>query len=182
MLQQQLPEARIGLVHGRFKCEEKKCTMQAFSAHQTDILVATTVVEVGIDVPNASLIIIDNAERLGLAQLHQLRGRVGRGAQQSFCVLLYQSPLSQHARERLDILKTSQDGFWIAEKDFQLRGSGEWLGTKQTGVASYKIARLETDGHYLETSRQMIAQCPTLATGEALVERWLGRKTQYQEV
>ncbi len=181
-LQQQLPEARIGLVHGRFKSAEKQRAMQAFSAHQTDILVATTVVEVGIDVPNASLIIIDNAERLGLAQLHQLRGRVGRGAEQSFCVLLYQSPLSLHARERLDILKTSQDGFWIAEKDFQLRGSGEWLGTKQTGVASYKIAQLETDGRHLETSRHMMIQCPPWATGEALIERWLGRKTQYQEV
>ncbi|HHW4683341.1 MAG TPA: ATP-dependent DNA helicase RecG, partial [Xylella sp.] len=135
-LSAQLPGVRVRLVHGRMKADEKHQTMQAFKCNEIDVLVATTVIEVGVDVPNASLMVIENAERLGLAQLHQLRGRVGRGSVVSSCVLLYQPPLSMLARQRLEIMRRTNDGFVIAEKDLELRGPGELLGTRQTGLAT----------------------------------------------
>ena len=144
-----LPHLRIGLIHGRLKPAEKEAVMAAFKANTLDLLVATTVIEVGVDVPNASLMIIENPERLGLAQLHQLRGRVGRGSAASHCVLLYGSPLSQNGRERLRVMRESSDGFYIAEQDLQLRGPGEVLGTRQTGEMQFKIADLQRDGHLL---------------------------------
>jgi len=141
-LQESLPDVRVSLVHGRMHATEKEKAMQEFKSHNADLLVATTVIEVGVDVPNATLIIIENAERLGLSQLHQLRGRVGRGSQQSSCVLLYEPGLSQRARDRIGILRDTNDGFLIAEKDLELRGAGEVLGTRQTGSAQFKIADL----------------------------------------
>jgi len=146
LLAESLPGLRIGLVHGRLKSAQKEAMMAAFKAGELDLLVATTVIEVGVDVPNASLMIIENPERLGLAQLHQLRGRVGRGSQQSSCVLLYQPPLSGNARERLAVLRESSDGFEIARRDMELRGPGEVLGTRQTGEMQFHIADLLRDG------------------------------------
>ncbi|PKH75945.1 ATP-dependent DNA helicase RecG, partial [Stenotrophomonas sp. Betaine-02u-23] len=148
-LQALLPGVRVGLVHGRLKAAEKLATMVAFKAGQIDLLVATTVIEVGVDVPNASLMVIENAERLGLAQLHQLRGRVGRGSAVSRCMLLYQTPLSTMARERLQTMRETNDGFVIAEKDLELRGPGELLGTRQTGLAGFRIADLARDANLL---------------------------------
>ncbi|MGM0594367.1 MAG: ATP-dependent DNA helicase RecG, partial [Pseudomonadota bacterium] len=144
-LQQLLPQLRIGLVHGRMKAAEKEAVMGAFKAAELELLVATTVIEVGVDVPNASLMIIENAERLGLAQLHQLRGRVGRGSNKSSCVLMYHPPLSQLARERLAVMRETNDGFAIARKDLEIRGPGEVLGTRQTGMLQLKIADLQRD-------------------------------------
>jgi ATP-dependent DNA helicase RecG len=137
-------------VHGRLKEQEKMQRMQAFKQGEIDLLVATTVIEVGVDVPNASLMIIENAERLGLAQLHQLRGRVGRGAVQSSCVLMYRGPLSQMARKRLAVLRETSDGFEIARKDLELRGPGEVLGTRQTGMLQFRIADLMRDQPLIE--------------------------------
>ncbi|TAM13075.1 MAG: ATP-dependent DNA helicase RecG [Nevskiaceae bacterium] len=139
-LNAELPGLRIGLVHGRMKAADKERQMRAFAEGRTQVLVATTVIEVGVDVPNASIMVIDNAERLGLAQLHQLRGRVGRGAQASQCVLMYHPPLSQAARSRLEVLRETQDGFRIAERDLELRGPGELLGRRQTGVVAFRVA------------------------------------------
>ena len=144
-LQQRLPQLNIGLVHGRMKPDEKQQVMEAFKEGTINLLVATTVIEVGVNVPNASLMIIENPERLGLAQLHQLRGRVGRGGLQSHCVLLYHPPLTNTAQQRLGVLRDSNDGFVIAEKDLEIRGSGELLGTRQTGSADFKIADLDRD-------------------------------------
>ncbi len=148
-LSAQLPRLRVGLVHGRMKAAEKQAAMRAFKQGETDLLVATTVIEVGVDVPNASLMIIENAERLGLAQLHQLRGRVGRGSAASSCVLMYQAPLSAMARQRLETMRQTSDGFVIAEKDLELRGPGELLGTRQTGLASFRVADLARDAGLL---------------------------------
>ena len=144
-LQEMLPDVRSALVHGRLPATEKATTMAAFKAGEIDLLVATTVIEVGVDVPNASLMVIDNAERLGLAQLHQLRGRVGRGSTRSDCVLLYQPPLSEVATQRLAVLRKTNDGFVIAEKDLELRGPGDILGTRQTGEQAFRIADLAED-------------------------------------
>ncbi len=144
-----LPGLRVGLLHGRMKPAEKQSVMARFKAGELQLLVATTVIEVGVDVPNASLMVIENAERLGLAQLHQLRGRVGRGAQASSCVLMYKPPLSQMARQRLEVMRQTTDGFVIAEKDLELRGPGELLGTRQTGLAGFRIADLVRDAHLL---------------------------------
>ena len=141
-LRQTLPDLHIGLVHGKLKPAEKAAVMAAFKAGELQLLVATTVIEVGVDVPNASLMIIDNAERLGLAQLHQLRGRVGRGAVDSHCLLLYRQPLSDTAQQRLKVMQESHDGFVIAEADLEIRGPGELLGTRQTGLATFRIALL----------------------------------------
>src|SRR5690606_31637466 len=149
MLTGLLPELRIGLLHGRLKATEKAAVMDAFKAGALDLLVATTVIEVGVDVPNASLMIIENPERLGLAQLHQLRGRIGRGAAASHCVLLYSEPLSHQGRARLKVMRESQDGFFIAEQDLLLRGAGEVLGTRQTGDMHFKIADLQRDSDLL---------------------------------
>lgn len=180
-LVEQLPEVRVGLVHGRMKPAEKAAVMQAFKAGELQLLVATTVIEVGVDVPNASLMIIENAERLGLAQLHQLRGRVGRGAARSSCALVYQSPLSRLARERLDTLRQSNDGFLIAEKDLELRGPGELLGTRQTGLVGFRIADLTRDADLLPTAQRiadsLLADSPDRA--DRVIARWIGAAARY---
>ncbi len=179
-----LPEIRIALIHGRMKAADKEAVMQAFKNHQIDLLVATTVIEVGVDVPNAGLMIIENPERLGLSQLHQLRGRVGRGNSDSYCVLMYQAPLSDTARQRLGILRDSQDGFVIAEKDLELRGPGELMGTRQTGQMQFKIANLARDAELLDNIQQtadlFFNQSPEAIA--PLIKRWLGESTDYSEV
>ncbi len=176
-----LPGVRVGLVHGRLKGSEKQAVMRAFKDGALDLLVATTVIEVGVDVSNASLMIIENAERLGLAQLHQLRGRVGRGAAASSCVLLYQPPLSALARQRLDVLRQTNDGFLIAEKDLELRGPGELLGTRQTGLAAFRIADLARDAGLLPQvhalADRLLAGAPDLA--DRVVARWVGGAARY---
>ena len=172
---------RVGLIHGRMKPKEKQAVMDAFKAGELAVLVATTVIEVGVDVPNASLMVIENSERLGLAQLHQLRGRVGRGAVASNCVLIYQPPLGQLARERLLVMRDTNDGFRIAEKDLELRGPGEVLGTRQTGQLSFRIADLTRDAHLLPAVQQVGAQMLTKhpqQTGQ-LIERWIGGAARY---
>ncbi|MBH0046747.1 ATP-dependent DNA helicase RecG [Pseudoalteromonas sp. NZS11_1] len=182
-LKEALPELNVGLVHGRMKSAEKQAIMSEFKAGNIHVLVATTVIEVGVDVPNASLIIIENPERLGLAQLHQLRGRVGRGATASHCVLLYHAPLSYTAQKRLGVLRDSNDGFVIAERDLEIRGPGEVLGTKQTGLAEFKIADLTRDKHILNQVRpiaqQMLKQHPEVV--DPLIQRWLGNKQNYAQ-
>lgn len=180
-LQAQLPELKIGLVHGRMKAVEKQEIMSQFKAAELDLLVATTVIEVGVDVPNSSLMVIENPERLGLAQLHQLRGRVGRGSIASHCVLMYKAPLSKTATKRLNVLRESSDGFVIAEKDLEIRGPGELLGTKQTGLADLKIADLTRDAKLIPEIQQnaylIWRQSPDKAT--ALINRWLANREQY---
>ncbi|HAZ97729.1 MAG TPA: ATP-dependent DNA helicase RecG [Halomonas sp.] len=174
-LTQALPELAIGLIHGRMKAAEKAEVMDAFKTGELDLLVATTVIEVGVDVPNASLMIIENPERLGLSQLHQLRGRVGRGSTESFCVLLYHPPLSKSSRERLGVMRETTDGFRIAEKDLEIRGPGEVLGTRQTGLAQMKIADLERDADQLERVTALAQALQGNAEVTAvLVRRWLG--------
>lgn len=180
-LQQQLPSVRVGLVHGRMKSSEKDDAMAAFKRGDIDLLVATTVIEVGVDVANASLMIIENSERLGLSQLHQLRGRIGRGSTQSHCLLLYQAPLSTLGSERLRVMRATCDGFLIAEKDLKLRGSGEFLGTRQTGYHQYKIANLQRD-HALLTpvakmANQLLRDNPD--TARTIANRWLGQFEQF---
>lgn len=178
-----LPDLRIGLVHGRLKADKKQQVMADFKAGELDLLVATTVIEVGVDVPNASLMIIENPERLGLAQLHQLRGRVGRGSAVSHCVLLYHAPLSPTAQARLAVLRESNDGFVIAQRDLEIRGPGELLGTKQTGQVSYRIADLSRDAQLIPAAQQAAAllwqqynqNCPPL------IRRWLGFKEIYAQ-
>ncbi len=176
ILTKELPNARVALIHGRMQSNEKEAIMNAFTSGELDLLVATTVIEVGVDVPNASLMIIENAERLGLSQLHQLRGRVGRGNAQSHCVLLYQTPLSQTAKTRLSLIRDTNDGFIIAEKDLYLRGSGHLLGTQQTGYRTYKIANFPRDTPLLtiasEEAWHLFHQNKSLA--KLLVSRWLG--------
>lgn len=183
-LAESLPHLRIGLIHGRLKPAEKEQVMAAFKAGELDLLVATTVIEVGVDVPNSSLMIIENPERLGLAQLHQLRGRVGRGSTASHCVLLYGSPLSQNSRERLRVMRESSDGFYIAEQDLLLRGPGEVLGTRQTGEMQFRIADLQRDSHLLpgvkDAALLLMSDYPTLC--EQLVARWLGQNHRYLQV
>lgn len=180
-LQEQLSGVRVGLVHGRMKAAEKEATMYAFKTGEIDLLVATTVIEVGVDVPNASLMIIENAERLGLSQLHQLRGRVGRGSQQSHCILLYQSPLSHQSGERLRVMRSTNDGFIIAEKDLQLRGAGEILGSRQTGYRQYRIADIQRDKDLLplvtEMAKELVDKRPAL--GHQIAKRWLGDFEQF---
>lgn len=184
LLSQTLPGVRIGLLHGRMKGRDKDAIMQSFKQRELDLLVSTTVIEVGVDVPNAGLMVIENAERFGLAQLHQLRGRVGRGPGECFCVLLYQSPLTPIARERLGILRRTNDGFEIAEKDWELRGAGELLGTRQTGLAGFRTAELPRDNALLprvaEVSERLFRTDPE-ATGQ-LIRRWVGRSLHYAEV
>jgi ATP-dependent DNA helicase RecG len=180
-LQLSLPDLHIGLVHGRMKAAEKQYVMDAFKAGELDLLVATTVIEVGVDVPNASLMIIENPERLGLAQLHQLRGRVGRSSVASHCVLLYKSPLSKIAKRRLQILRESNDGFYISEQDLLIRGPGEILGTKQTGIASLKIADLIRDAALIPQTQHLAYQIMQAYPDfiKPLTNRWLGEKEQY---
>ena len=183
-LAEQLPQLRVGLVHGRLKSAEKQAVMRAFKDAQLDLLVATTVIEVGVDVPRASLMVIENAERLGLAQLHQLRGRVGRGAAASTCVLLYQPPLSAMARQRIDTMRQTTDGFVIAQKDLELRGPGELLGTRQTGLAQFRVADLIRDAALLPQVQRLadslLASDPLCA--ERLVARWVGGAERYAGV
>ncbi|MEH6471634.1 MAG: ATP-dependent DNA helicase RecG [Halopseudomonas sp.] len=178
-----LPELRIGLVHGRMKAAEKAEMMERFKTQQLDLLVATTVIEVGVDVPNASLMIIENPERLGLAQLHQLRGRVGRGTVASHCVLMYHNPLSQQGRERLRVMRETNDGFKIAEKDLELRGPGEVLGTRQTGMMQFRIADLERDADLLDQVKPIAAQIEHLQQNcDGIIRRWLAQGEQYGNV
>lgn len=178
-----LPELSVGLVHGRLKARDKAAVMERFKSGELDLLVATTVIEVGVDVPDASLIIIENPERLGLAQLHQLRGRVGRGHEASYCVLMYQSPLSQNGKARLQALRDSQDGFVIAEKDLEIRGPGEVLGTRQTGMMQFRLAEFERDRGWIEVVREI---APGLMADSsrvtALIRRWLGDRVRYGDV
>lgn len=183
-LQKQLPTLKLGLIHGRLKSDEKSQVIEAFRQGEINLLVATTVIEVGVDIPNANVMVIENPERLGLAQLHQLRGRVGRGAKESFCVLLYESPLGQIAKQRLGVMRDSNDGFVIAEKDLQIRGPGEVMGTRQAGMALFKVADLIRDADLLE-------QAKTLAEGilknepekvPLFLNRWLGNKQNYGDV
>ncbi len=179
-----LPELRIGLVHGRLSASAKEAVMAAFKAGKLELLVATTVIEVGVDVPNASLMIIENPERLGLAQLHQLRGRVGRGTAESSCVLLYRPPLSEVAYARLAVLRECHDGFEIARRDLELRGPGEVLGTRQTGEQSLRIADLLRDQDWLNvvrhTADHLLCEHPNCV--ELLIRRWIGAGTRYGEV
>ncbi|WP_149196247.1 ATP-dependent DNA helicase RecG [Luteimonas suaedae] len=176
-----LPELRVGLVHGRMKAADKQQAMRRFKDGEIDLLVATTVIEVGVDVPNASLMIVENAERLGLSQLHQLRGRVGRGSAESSCVLLYQPPLSQTARQRLATMRETNDGFVIAEKDLELRGPGELLGTRQTGLAAFRVADLARDADLLPVVHgigdRLLHEAPAVA--DRLIERWIGGAARY---
>ncbi|RUO39507.1 ATP-dependent DNA helicase RecG [Pseudidiomarina aestuarii] len=182
-LAEALPDLRIGLVHGRLKSSEKEAVMTAFKGHELDLLVATTVIEVGVDVPNASLMIIENPERLGLAQLHQLRGRVGRGAVASHCVLLYHAPLSKTATQRLSVLRDSNDGFVIAQRDLELRGPGELLGQKQTGLTEMKVADLLKHSHLLNDVQALAQQIwrDYPQTADALIQRWLPRRDHYAQ-
>ena len=184
-LKEALPELSIGLVHGRMKSAEKvRDYGLLLKQGHLHLLVATTVIEVGVDVPNASLMIIENPERLGLAQLHQLRGRVGRGSIASHCLLMYHAPLSQQSKERLQVMRDSTDGFVIAEKDLELRGPGEVLGTRQTGLAQLRVADLERDRDLLtdvqSAAKSLLAISPE--STEPLVSRWLGHGEQYANV
>lgn len=176
LMQSEFPELKVGLMHGRMKATEKQAVMAAFSAAETQLLVATTVIEVGVDVPNASLMVIEHAERMGLSQLHQLRGRVGRGAAKSTCILLYQNKLSETARARLKVIYESSDGFAIAQADLHLRGPGEFLGVRQSGVPMLKIADLERDISLLEVAKSM-ADCLLKVYPvevEQHLNRWMG--------
>ncbi|MCZ6560950.1 MAG: ATP-dependent DNA helicase RecG [Gammaproteobacteria bacterium] len=184
MLAEALPELSLGLVHGRMKSKDKHRVMQAFKSGEIDLLIATTVVEVGVDVPNASMMIIENAERMGLAQLHQLRGRVGRGGEQSSCLLLYKPPLSDLAKQRLAVLRETNDGFKVAQADLDLRGPGELLGIKQTGLMQMRIADLMRDADLLpevhKTATFMLKERPDAVAG--LIERWIGEAGRFGKV
>ena len=184
MLTEALPKLRVGLVHGRMRPVEKERGMRAFKEGLIQLLVATTVIEVGVDVPNASLMIIENAERMGLSQLHQLRGRVGRGTAQSHCVLLYKSPLGRIAKERLAVLRDTNDGFIVAQRDLELRGPGELLGTKQTGLPDYRIADLTRDADLMPQVQISAAAIrkESESRAAAIVRRWLGDASRYGTV
>ncbi|MBV34914.1 MAG: ATP-dependent DNA helicase RecG [Rickettsiales bacterium] len=183
-LSEQLPNLKVGLVHGRLKSEQKQMVMDKFKQNELDILVATTVIEVGVDVPNASLMIIENPERLGLSQLHQLRGRVGRGSVESHCVLLYQQPLSNNAKARIQVMRDTNDGFVIAEEDLKLRGPGELLGTRQTGDVGLRFADLVRDAELVEELQQVAKQLahdsPEVA--QKIGQRWLGSRQEFADV
>ena len=181
LLDGELNGLRMQMLHGRLTPDDKERTMRAFAAGDVDVLVATTVIEVGVDVANASLMIVENAERLGLAQLHQLRGRVGRGSTASSCVLLYASPLSALARQRLQTMRETNDGFVIAEKDLELRGPGELLGTRQTGLPTFRIADFARDAGLLpqvrELADRLLAEAPD--TADRVIARWVGGAARY---
>jgi ATP-dependent DNA helicase RecG len=184
MLAEALPELSLGLIHGRMNSKDKDRVMQAFIAGHIHLLIATTVIEVGVDVPNASLMVIENAERMGLAQLHQLRGRVGRGSEQSSCTLLYKPPLTDLARQRLAVLRETNDGFKVAKADLELRGPGELLGTRQTGLLQMRIADLLRDADLLpavhKTAAVMMKQDPLAV--DALIQRWVGEADRFGKV
>jgi len=177
----QFHDIRVGVVHGRMKPKEKESIMQQFRDQEIDLLIATTVIEVGVDVPNASLMIIENAERMGLSQLHQLRGRVGRGNQKSICVLMYRAPLSENAKIRLQTMRETNDGFEIARKDLELRGPGELLGMRQTGAVTMRIANLIRDQHWLAVADEEanVIQSQSPDTAEALLNRWVAHQQEY---
>ncbi|PCJ25224.1 MAG: ATP-dependent DNA helicase RecG [SAR86 cluster bacterium] len=179
-----LPNISVGLIHGRMKSKEKIEVMQSFKDGHLQLLVATTVIEVGVDVPNASLMVIENPERLGLAQLHQLRGRVGRGSISSHCILLYQTPLSKAGKQRLSVMRQSNDGFFIAEKDLELRGPGQVLGTQQTGLMSFRVADISRNSNLLDQVRDaseiVMANHPEIV--DPLIHRWLGDRVNYANV
>jgi len=183
-----LPDLRVGLVHGRLKPAEKAEVMDAFAAGDIHVLVATTVIEVGVDVPNSSLMVIEHAERFGLSQLHQLRGRVGRGSAASVCLLLYQSPLGPVAKQRLMTMRETTDGFEIARRDLEIRGPGEFLGSRQSGQAMLRFADLETDAWLVDQARDVAhallheATPANKATVEAHLERWLGGREEFLKV
>jgi ATP-dependent DNA helicase RecG len=183
-LKRTFPELSVGLVHGRLSSAEKAAVMDAFKAGDVQLLVATTVIEVGVDVPNASLMVIEHAERMGLSQMHQLRGRVGRGTQASACILLYQNPLSETARERLRIVYEHSDGFEIARHDLRIRGPGELLGARQSGVPMLRFADLEADLDLLDGARgaaeRLLQDAPDNA--RAHLERWMGGRQEYLRV
>ncbi|MDR2451061.1 MAG: ATP-dependent DNA helicase RecG, partial [Candidatus Accumulibacter sp.] len=181
LLCRELSGLRIGLVHGRQKSDEKATAMAAFAAGEIDVLVATTVIEVGVDVGNASLMVIEHAERFGLAQLHQLRGRIGRGRDVSVCVLLYQSPLSPAARQRLKIIFEHTDGFEIARCDLSLRGPGEFVGSRQSGLPLLRYADLETDVELIDLARDMTERLLRDAPERAdrHLARWLGKREEF---
>jgi ATP-dependent DNA helicase RecG len=184
ILGEALPELRVGLVHGRMPPREKDGVMTRFKEGTIDLLIATTVIEVGVDVPNASLMVIENAERMGLAQLHQLRGRVGRGSAESTCVLLYRAPLTEVARERLGVMRSTNDGFEISRRDLELRGPGEMLGTRQTGLMQMRVADLVRDADLLPQVQQ--AAELMLRENEAniapLLRRWIGQGERFGKV
>ena len=183
-LSAQMPDVNVGLVHGRMPAQEKQQVMAAFKAAEVDLLVATTVIEVGVDVPNASLMIMENAERLGLSQLHQLRGRVGRGAVESSCVLLYKNPLGQKGRRRLDIMRSTNDGFVIAKQDLEMRGPGEVLGTRQTGLMEFRVADLIRDADMLAEVHALAAQMLQRRDKNIalIMQRWLGNLQKFSNV
>ena len=181
-----MPQIEIGLVHGGMKAQAKEQTMQAFREQRIKLLVATTVIEVGVDVPNATLMVIENAERLGLAQLHQLRGRVGRGEKQSTCVLIYHPPLSEQAEARIAVMRRTNDGFEIAKEDMRQRGPGEILGTRQTGQTCFRVADLTRD-----QDRELLKETYAVATDllkqspdtvDKLTDRWLAKSIHYADV
>ena len=183
-LTESLSPLRVGLIHGRMKAIDKAAAMNEFKAGDVDLLVATTVIEVGVDVPNASLMVIENPERLGLAQLHQLRGRIGRGSKESFCLLLYHPPLGPISRQRLNVMRESQDGFVIAEEDLKIRGPGEIFGSRQSGELQFRLADILRDGHMLMDIRpladQILKEDPL--TAEALMQRWLVAPETFSQV
>jgi len=184
VLAEALPGLRVALVHGRMPAQEKERTMARFKAGEIGLLVATTVIEVGVDVPNASLMVIENAERMGLAQLHQLRGRVGRGEHASSCVLMYRAPLTETARERLKVMRETTDGFEVARRDLELRGPGELLGTRQTGLMQLKVADLMRDADLLprvQRAAEVMLEQHT-ANIASLKRRWIGAGTRYGKV
>jgi len=184
MLSDSLCNLKVGLVHGRVRIAERDKTMRAFKNGEIDVLVATTVIEVGVDVPNASLMIIENAERMGLSQLHQLRGRVGRGTEQSHCVMLYKQPLGRLAKSRLSVLRETNDGFVIAQRDLELRGPGELLGTRQTGLPDYRIANLVRDANLMPAVQKAAShiQVHHPDSEHGITSRWLGHAHNYGKV
>ncbi|MEC7550605.1 MAG: ATP-dependent DNA helicase RecG, partial [Pseudomonadota bacterium] len=183
-LRSKLQNLKVGLIHGRMKTAEKQEIMEGFKQGDIHLLVATTVIEVGVDVPNASLMVIENPERLGLAQLHQLRGRVGRGSTQSHCIMLYQTPLSENSKKRLTVMRESTDGFFIAEQDLELRGPGQVLGTQQTGLMTFRIADIGRDALMLDdvkrASEELSARYPESV--DPLIRRWVGERMEFVNV
>jgi ATP-dependent DNA helicase RecG len=183
-LKQWFPNLNIGLIHGRLKSDEKNTIMNQFKSHEIDLLVATTVIEVGVDVANASLMVIENAERLGLSQLHQLRGRVGRGNKQSHCVLMYQAPLGEVAKSRLDIMRHTNDGFLIAKHDLKIRGAGELLGSRQKGSVQFRLADIERDEDLFKNAQnlatELIIQYPLVC--QSIIDRWIVTQEEISNV
>jgi ATP-dependent DNA helicase RecG len=184
ILKEALPDLSVGLIHGRMRAEEKQKVMKGFAAGRTKVLVATTVIEVGVDVPEATMMIIENCERMGLSQLHQLRGRVGRGTSPSSCVLLYRPPLSRMAKQRLGVLRDTTDGFKVAQRDLELRGPGEVLGTRQTGLMQLRVADLVRDADLVPTVQEIAQRLmkDDPAAADRIIQRWLGSKSRFGNV